>query len=152
MGEPIITEGVGVLDCDLIQLLIVLYKAKRTIILLDKEHGGSHRGFGWMDVAICKVPLEEVIKLLLFCRGQGEHLGAREFSVVPCLPQWELIKGFLGEDISEVMVLGQLSQLAMGCVTCHACHGCVTDFRPILGNPVEVTHVTSPGHVYIFPC
>src|SRR5258706_15597671 len=44
-----------------------------------------------------------------------------------------------------------LSQLAMGCVTCHACHGCVTDFRPILGNPVEVTHVTSLGHVYIFP-
>src|SRR5260221_10938837 len=39
----------------------------------------------------------------------------------------------------------------LGCVTCHACHGCVTDFRPILGNPVEVTHVTSPGHVYIFP-
>ncbi len=46
----------------------------------------------------------------------------------------------------------QVSQLAMGCVTCHTCHGCVTDFRPILGNPVEVTHVTSPGHVYIFPC
>src|SRR5260221_13961553 len=39
----------------------------------------------------------------------------------------------------------------MGCVACHACHGCVTDFRPILGNPMEVTHVTSPGHVYIFP-
>src|SRR5258708_30353931 len=47
--------------------------------------------------------------------------------------------------------LCHLSQLATGCVTCHACHGCVTDFRPILGNPVEVTHVTSPGHVYIFP-
>src|SRR5258708_36795368 len=47
---------------------------------------------------------------------------------------------------------GSLSQLAMGCVTCHACHVCVTDFRPILGNPVEVTHVTSLGHVYIFPC
>src|SRR5258705_9057095 len=45
-----------------------------------------------------------------------------------------------------------LSQLAMGCVTCHACHGCVMDFRPILGNPMEVTHVTSLGHVYIFPC
>src|SRR6266436_10033618 len=26
--------------------------------------------------------------------------------MVPCLLQWELIKGFLGEDISEVMVLG----------------------------------------------
>ena len=47
-----------------------------------------------MDVAIRKVLTEEVIKLLLFCRGQGEHLGAREF-----------IKGFLREDISEVMVL-----------------------------------------------
>src|SRR5258707_6580492 len=33
-----------------------------------------------------------------------------------------------------------LSQLAMGCVT---------DFRPILGNPVEVAHMTSPGTVYI---
>src|SRR5260370_33268811 len=42
-----------------------------------------------------------------------------------------------------------VSQLATGCVTCHTCHSCVTDFRPILGNPVEVTHVTSPGHVYI---
>jgi len=44
---------------------------------------------------------------------------------------------------------GALSQLAMGGVTCHTCHGCVTDFRPILGNPMEVTHVTSLGHVYI---
>src|SRR5258707_12370856 len=67
-----------------------------------------------MDVAVRKVLLEEVVKLLLVWRGQGEHLGAREFSprceingVVPCLLQWELVKGFLGEDISEVMVLGQ---------------------------------------------
>src|SRR5260221_1164648 len=73
-------EGVGVLDCDLVQLPIVLYKAKRTILLLDKEHRGSHGGLGWTDVAIHKVLLEEVIKLLLFCRGQGECLGAREFS------------------------------------------------------------------------
>src|SRR5258707_10523649 len=107
-------EGVGVLDCDLIQLLIVLYEAKQTILLLDEEHRGSHRGLGWMDAAVRKVLPEEVVKLLLFCRGQGECLGAREFSprceingMVPCLPQWELIKGFLGEDISEVMVLGQ---------------------------------------------
>ena len=42
-----------------------------------------------------------------------------------------------------------VSQLASGCVTCHTCHGCVTDFRPILGNPVEVAHMTSPGTVYI---
>src|SRR5258708_21217906 len=44
---------------------------------------------------------------------------------------------------------GEVSQLATGCVACHTCHGCVTDFRPILGNPVEVAHMTSPGTVYI---
>ena len=37
-----------------------------------------------------------------------------------------------------------VSQLAMGGVTCHTCHGCVTHFRPILGNIVEVTLMTSP--------
>src|SRR5260221_9529699 len=37
-----------------------------------------------------------------------------------------------------------VSQLATGCVTCHTSHGCVTHFRPILGNLVEVTLVTSP--------
>src|SRR5258708_28373231 len=37
-----------------------------------------------------------------------------------------------------------LSQLSTGCVTCHTSHGCVTHFRPILGNLVEVTLVTSP--------
>ena len=39
---------------------------------------------------------------------------------------------------------GALSQLVMGCVTCHTCHSCVTHFRPISGNIVEVTLVTSP--------
>src|SRR5260221_13782971 len=67
-----------------------------------------------MDAAIHKVLPEEGIKLLLFCRGQGECPGAREFSprgevngVVPCLLWWEFVKGFLRDDISEVMVLGQ---------------------------------------------
>src|SRR5258707_10304814 len=114
VGQDIRDEReVGVLDHDLIQLPIVLYEVKQTILLLDEEHRGSHGGLGWMDVAIHKVLPEEVVKLLLFCRGQGECLGVREFSprceingVVPCLPWWELVKGFLGEDISEVVVLG----------------------------------------------
>src|SRR5258708_32517226 len=50
------------------------------ILLFDEEHRGSHGGLRWTDVAICKVLQEEVVKLLLFCRGQGECLGAREFS------------------------------------------------------------------------
>ena len=47
----------------------------------------------------------------------------REFSprhevnhVVPCFPWRELIKGFLGEDVSEVTILGQyhiLERLAL---------------------------------------
>src|SRR5260221_6638721 len=108
------TRGVGVLDHDLVQLPIVLYEVKQTILLLDKEHRGSHGGLGWTDAAICKGLPEEVIKLLLFCRGQVECPGAREFSprceingMVPCLLWWELVKGFLGEGIPEVMVLGQ---------------------------------------------
>ncbi len=73
-----------------------------------------HRGFGRADVAILEVFAEEVIKLPLLSRGEGECSGAREFSsrhevncVVPCFPWRELIKGFLGEDVSKVLILGQ---------------------------------------------
>ncbi len=66
------------------------------------------------DVAIHEVLMEEVIKLLLFCRGEREHLGARELSprckvngMVPCLPWWEFVKGLFGEDISKATVLDQ---------------------------------------------
>src|SRR5258708_171196 len=41
------------------------------MLLLDEEHRGSHGGLGWMDAAVCKVLPEEVVKLFLFCRGQG---------------------------------------------------------------------------------
>ena len=64
-----------------------------------------------MDAAICKVLMEEVVKLLLFCQRQGEHPRAGEFGprcevygMVPCLLWGELIKGLLGEDITKVMV------------------------------------------------
>src|SRR5260370_32728965 len=75
---------------------------------------GAHRGLGWMDAAVCKVLVEDIVKLLLFCRGQGECPGVRELSarckvndMVPCLLWWEFVKGFFGEDNSEVMVLDQ---------------------------------------------
>ena len=77
------------------------------------DFGAALPSYHYPTYTIHKVLPEEVIKLLLFCRGQGEHLGVREFSprceingMVPCLLQWELVKGFLGEDISEVVVLG----------------------------------------------
>ena len=58
--------------------------------------------------------MEEVIKLPLLGGRQGECEGVREFSsrhevnhMVPCLPWRELVKGFLGEDILEITILGQ---------------------------------------------
>src|SRR5258707_14455686 len=56
--------------------------------------------------------------------------------------------GLYNKPISHLQ-WSTMSQLTSGCVTCHTCHGCVTDFIPILGNPVEVAHMTSPGTVYI---
>ncbi len=65
-----------------------------------------------MDGAIHEVFMEEVVKLLLFCRGQGECPRVREFSpryevdcMIPCLPWLEFVKGFFGEDISEITIL-----------------------------------------------
>ena len=64
-----------------------------------------------MDAAIHKVLMEEVIKLFLFCWGQGKCPRVGEFSLrcevygmVPCLSWGELVKGLLGEDITKVMV------------------------------------------------
>ena len=42
----------------------------------------------------------------------------------------------------------RVSRTAPGCVTRHTRHASVTHFRPISGNIVEVTRVTSPKHVY----
>src|SRR5258708_36599136 len=82
------------------------------MLLANKEHRGPHRGFGQVDVASLKVFMEVVIKLPLLSRGQGEHSGVREFSsrhevnrIIPCFPWRELVKGFLGEDVSEVVIL-----------------------------------------------
>src|SRR5258708_6858644 len=101
-----------------------------------------------MDAAICKVLPEEVVKLLLFCRGQGECPGAREFSprceingMVPCLLQWELIKGFFGEDISEVVILGQhhvLEGLAFLSLLCFLCQLLRWGIRPnVVSHPLR---------------
>src|SRR5258707_1647690 len=43
---------------------------------------------------------------------------------------------------------GALSQTVPGCVTRHTRHDSVTHFRPISGNIMQVTLVTSPKHVY----
>src|SRR5258708_33159752 len=46
---------------------------------------------------------------------------------------------------SKYIHRGTLSQTVPGCVTRHTCHASVTHFRPISGNIVEVTLVTSPN-------
>src|SRR5260221_10519794 len=75
-----------------------------------------------------------------------------DFGWVPVVDSLSLCSVVDWTKVFKGMWCMWVSQLAMGCVTCHTHHGCVTDFRPILGNPMEVTHVTSLGHIYIFPC
>src|SRR5258708_36040650 len=60
----------------------------------------------------------------------------------------ELHSGRLSTVLVPIVVLGrQLSQTTPGCVTRHTRHASVTHCRPISGNIVEVTLVTSPKHV-----
>src|SRR5258708_21763389 len=95
-------------------------------LLLDEEHRSSNRRFRWMDSSIGQILSEECIKLLLFCRGEGEHPPSGEFGirmklygVVPCLMRGEMGKGFFGEDVCEVFevlwngTLGQTDSLGL---------------------------------------
>src|SRR5260221_8049839 len=80
-------------------------------LLLDEEHRSPNRRFQQMDLSIGQILSEECIKLLLFCRGEGEHppsgefgIGMKLYGMVPCLARGEMGKGFFGEDICEVFV------------------------------------------------
>src|SRR5258708_34955347 len=73
----------------------------------------------------------------------------------PCIRNLGPLGGSkLPMDIAMPSVLETSLSVTAGNRLCHMsrlswlCDG----FRPILGNPMEVTHVTSLGHVYIFPC
>src|SRR5260221_14359424 len=81
----------------------------------------------WVFFLFSLVP---TLELNTNCQVQTKISSTRDFTSI-CITQ--------GSHTGEV-----LSQLATGCVTCHTSHGCVTHFRPILGNLVEVTLVTSP--------
>src|SRR6266436_4699321 len=43
-------------------------------LLLDEEHRSSNQRFQWMDPSVGQILSEECIKLLLFCRGDGQRL------------------------------------------------------------------------------
>ena len=79
-----------------------------------------------MDSSVGQILSEECIKLLLFCRGEGEHppsgefgIGMKLYGVVPCLTRGEMGKGFFGEDVCEVFValwngtLGRMDSLGL---------------------------------------
>src|SRR5260221_9248049 len=90
-------------------------------LLLDKEHRSSNRRFQQTDLSVGQILSEECIKLLLFCRGEGERppsgefgIGMKLYGVVPCLTRGEMGKGFFREDICEVFVVlwnGALRQM-----------------------------------------
>ena len=65
-----------------------------------------------MDSSVGQILSEECVKLLLFCRGEGEcppsgefGIGMELYGVVPCLTRGEMGKGFFGEDVCEVFVV-----------------------------------------------
>src|SRR5258708_18418158 len=72
-------------------------------------------------------------------RSKGVQSQVRGQWWVPCLPWWEFVKGFLREDISEVMVLGQ----------CRQDNGSVCD-PPIYAGfgPQNITVITSQESHY----
>ena len=50
-------EGVTVLDSELVELAIVLYKVELPIFLLNKEYWGHKRRFRWSNVALLRPEL-----------------------------------------------------------------------------------------------
>ncbi len=86
--------------------------------------------------------------IIYYIQGQEKPLGDPLHTHDPPAPM--LPPPIYQSQLGPISILNPvLSWTVPGCVTCHTCHASVTDFRPILGNPVEVTHVTSPG-LYIF--
>ena len=80
------------------------------------------------------------ILLSLGVRGFRISSMVRHVLLSTTVPSINVIFDFQHMYISKRGDTVGLSQLTLGCVT---------DFRPILGNPVEVAHMTSPGTVYI---
>src|SRR5258708_1673993 len=97
------------------------------LLLIDEEHRSSNWRFRQMDSSVGQILSEECVKLLLFCRGEGEcplfgEFGIRMklYGMVPCLTRGEMGKGFFGEDVCKVFValwngaLGQMDSLSPG--------------------------------------
>src|SRR6266481_5826255 len=81
-------------------------------LLLDEEHRGSDWRLQQADSSVCQILSEELIKFLLFSRGEGECPPSREFGVrvelygvVPCFARGEVGEGLFGEDICKVLVV-----------------------------------------------
>jgi hypothetical protein len=70
-------EGILISNGLSVELAIVLYQAKFTILLLYKEERRSKRGFGGANVATLQHVLEEIIKCCLFEGRERIHFTAR---------------------------------------------------------------------------
>ncbi|KDQ25396.1 hypothetical protein PLEOSDRAFT_1045877, partial [Pleurotus ostreatus PC15] len=75
-------ERVPILDRHAVELPVVLDQAERSILLLDKEHRGSHGRLAGADPASPEVFFQEFIQLLLLRRGQRVALGRGRFHSV----------------------------------------------------------------------
>src|SRR5258707_1881552 len=81
-------------------------------LLLDEEHRSPNRRFQQTDSSIGQILSEECVKLLLFCRGEGEcppsgefGIGMKLYGMVPCFLRGEMGTGFFREDVCQVFVV-----------------------------------------------
>lgn len=89
-------KGVTVLDSELVELEIVLYKAEFPVFLFNKKYQRSKGRFRRSHVAFSKVIRQESVEFLLFIWGHGINLGAHSFrcswdkidSMIPGLVGW----------------------------------------------------------------
>ncbi|KIN99908.1 hypothetical protein M404DRAFT_153916 [Pisolithus tinctorius Marx 270] len=68
-------EGICIFYCVLIQISVILARAKGAIFLPDKEKGGSLRGLQGADFSLSKVFFDEFLHRLSFRRGEWICLG-----------------------------------------------------------------------------
>jgi hypothetical protein len=101
-------------DCPLINLSVILDRAKLSIFLLDEEEGGGVRAFGQADIAFLYVLLHKLLQFFLLELSEGIDLSRDgawgvwlEFDgVIPDSWFWEALGSFFSKDFVVSLVMG----------------------------------------------
>ena len=64
--RDVMRGGILVAYCPLVNVVIVLDQPEFAILFLYEEERGCIRGYGWVDVALCKLLVNKGIEILIF--------------------------------------------------------------------------------------